>query len=55
MSEGHVWPRAWEGCIAPGRKISEKGADNFVAALSDIVRACGGVVGGKKVLVVVRS
>ena len=44
-----------EGCIAPGRKTSEEGVDNSVAALSDIFRACGGFVDGKKVMLVVRN
>jgi Family of unknown function (DUF5675) len=44
-----------EGCIAPGRKTSEEGVDDSVAALSDIFRACGGFVEGKKVLLVVRN
>ena len=44
-----------EGCIAPGRKTSEEGVDNSIAALSDIFRVCGGFAEGKKVLLVVRN
>ena len=38
------------GCIAPGRKTSEEGVDESIAAMSDIFRACGGFAEGKKVL-----
>jgi len=44
-----------EGCIAPGRKTSEEGVDNSIAALSDIFRVRGGFAEGKKVLPVVRN
>ncbi len=44
-----------EGCIAPGRKTSEEGLDNSIAAMSDIFCACGGFVDGKKVMLVVRN